>query len=486
MDVLIGLDQGTSSTKGVVLGSDGSILHRVTMKTPLENPHPGYFEYSIRTYIQIQLQVLQDLIHQLPPYACIKGLSIASASGNTVLCDKQIQPLHSVISWMDQRFKQDRIDEEMPLPLDAQAIQDVAGWIWVGGFTLAHIAWIKATHPEWYHKVRFVHMNSDYFVRYLTGSFVVDYSTATPSYLLDQKKQAWNEILLDYLSINTTMLPRLVPTAECIGKTQPNVLKELEWEKPFYVISGSFDHPAAAVAMGCTQPGELLLSCGTSWVGFYPHQDRELGIAENLLVDPFLTDDHTWGILFSIAGIGERIQTFVKQTEEWYRKKGQTIQDYFSTLAETSPPGANGLILDVTNIQPSEAFIVEISSVYSLNDLYRALMEGVVFEARYRMDQLSRVGLDAHKISMVGGPAESKLWSQIVADVFNKPLGLLHGQYAGAVGAAIYVGKGLDLFPHLHVSRDLFHSQYNIIEPLVEMAAFYEGIYQHYVTRKTK
>ena len=73
-------------------------------------------------------------------------------------------------------------------------------------------------------------------------------------------------MLADSYGITERQLPELVPSGSLIGTLKPELCGGALTAKT-RIVAGSFDHPTAARAAGVTRPGEMLLSCGTSWVG---------------------------------------------------------------------------------------------------------------------------------------------------------------------------------------------------------------------------
>jgi sugar (pentulose or hexulose) kinase len=166
--------------------------------------------------------------------------------------------------------------------------------------------------------------------------------------------------------------------------------------------------------------GDVLLSCGTSWVGFYPVADREAALSQKMLVDPFLSPAGPWGAMFSLSRVGEKVQEFVDRT---FADESSAAARFarFNEVAARSPRGSS---------EPC-----------------RALMEQIVGDMKARMDSLAKAGLAARRLVMVGGPTEGKAWTRILADTLGLDLALPEaGAYAGALGAAILAGIGTGLF----------------------------------------
>ncbi|MBN1675567.1 MAG: hypothetical protein JXR37_31285 [Kiritimatiellae bacterium] len=446
MDLLIGLDLGTSAIKGVLVSSEGELLARERCATRLNRPAPGRVEFSAEDYFESVCEILRRLAGAAPAGANVKALSMAAASGNTLLLDEEGRPLGPAISWMDERA----CGEAGLLPgIDTAGVHEVVGWPWSGLFPLAHLAWLRRHEPATWARARVYAMNLTHVLHALCGELAVDPSTATTFYLQDQAGNCWHRPFLDALGIDESALPARGRSGAVLGRLTPDAADRTSLPADTPVVLGAFDHPCAARGTGVLRPGDMLLSCGTSWVGFYPIAERRLGIANRLLVDPFLAPDGPWAAMFSLPRIGVAVDTYIDRLVI-SAMTGEAPQDRYATFNEQaarSPAGANGLTLDLkVNPEPAPAHIERITRAYTPADAARAVMESLARALAERLRQLAQAGMTAEKITMVGGPAESPVWPQIVADITGLTLHLFGGQHAGALGAAVLAGIGAGLY----------------------------------------
>ncbi|MFH2131531.1 MAG: FGGY-family carbohydrate kinase, partial [bacterium] len=77
------------------------------------------------------------------------------------------------------------------------------------------------------------------------------------------------------------------------------------------------------------------------------------------------------------------------------------------------------------------------STNFTVANLCRASMEGATFGLKYGLEVMRRQGISPSQIRLVGGGAKSKVWRQIVADIFDCPVICPRVEEAGALGAAI-------------------------------------------------
>ncbi len=442
MTLLAGIDLGTTALKGVIINTSGGIISARKLPVKYEYDKGYSVEFSANEYYQIFCCLMKDLLLNVPESEQEVALSISGASGNTLLLNKNNEPLINVISWQDQR----PLDYPQVLGgLKYDEIHKTTGWPFLEMFPLAHLAWLKTKKPEVYNAASRYLINISYLYYRLTGRFVIDHSTATTFYLQDQERRKWHRPFLDLLGISASNLPELLPSSTLVGKLSMRACKETGLSPETEVVLGSFDHPAAARGAGVLNEGSLLLSCGTSWVGFYPVSNRQTGIDNRMLVDPFLSPDGPWAAMFSIPGLGNTIDCLLNHLVN----KEELSQKYriFDLEAARSSLGADQLTIEITKpVDQLLAWIKKAENNYNRADLFRGIMNATAFEIKRQIDHYEEKGLKANNITMVGGASGSLLWPQIMARVTEKPMRLINGQMAGAIGSAIMAGVGIGLF----------------------------------------
>jgi len=429
--VLIGLDLGTGALKGVAVAPDGQLMAVATVPNPLLYPRPGWVEQDPAAHYQAVCALLRELTGQVQ--GPVAGLAMAAAAGNTLLCDGHGVPLTNIINWMDQRAV-----DAPPRRLqdfDAATVHRVTGWPCVTSFPLAHLSWLQEHQAELYRRTEWFCMNSDWLLFRLTGLRRIDVSTATTFHLLDQCSGQWHPPFLERLGIRPEQLSQPVESGIQVGTLTAAAARDTGLTPGIPVVSGCFDHPAAARAAGILAPGQLLLSCGTSWVGLLPDPDRERILRTDMLCDPFLSRTHgVWGGIFSVPAIGPAV--------DWYLEHviapGATAPyRQFDELAAAVPPGAHGLTIDLR--QPP----CPLSA--APGDVARAVMESAARLLAEKLAELRRHGFHFTRAVMVGGPSRSTVWPGIVAAATGLQL-TVGDRYAGALGAALLAGIGTGLY----------------------------------------
>ena len=480
MDLLIGLDIGTSAIKGIVMSCEGNIIAEGRHSIRFLNTQSDFIELDPEAHYQTVCNLIQELVSGIPADSSIVALSMAAASGNTLLLDNLGQPLTNIISWLDSRSV-NTASELLP-ELDFEQVHAIVGWPWSGFFPLGHLAWLKSNASEKFQKASHYAMNSDYLLYRLTNQWGMDPSTATTFYLQDQCRQKWHKPYLDRLGISEASLSEIRPSGSVLGTLTPQAAEETNLSEKTMVVLGAFDHPCAARGTGMTHPGDLLLSCGTSWVGFYPTADRELALSQKLLIDPFLKPEGLWGALFALTQIGLTIDWYIDNLIMQPDDKPDDKYNLFNGYAQQSIPGVNGLFLNpCQDISSFPEKIAKIKTQYSLEEISRAVMEGTAFELKRKVQELAKAGIPAKRITMVGGPSESSVWPLIVSEILGLELRLINGQNAGAVGAAILAGIGAGVFGNELDAFSAMKEKSTCISPSASAVSRYSSIYVEYL-----
>ncbi|MBQ5777666.1 MAG: hypothetical protein IIV97_02475 [Oscillospiraceae bacterium] len=449
MKYLIGLDIGTSSVKGVLMTSCGEVKAKAH----------EIFEYDIRENNVVEIPAERFLssclsaIKKLSDAAEggeICALSAASASGNLVLMGSDGKPSTPIINWQDKRV--DGEAKEILGDYDAAKLYEKIGWPFGGrAFPLAQLCYIKKHNPKLLCDASMVTMSTEYLFHALTGKWGISGSAGTPFYLIDQTTGKYIPELCDALEITEEKLPPIMKCGEVLGTTTKEIEAAAGIPAGIPVVLGTFDHPSAARGVGVLREGQMLLSCGTSWVAFFPVDDRDKIVKAKTLIDPFLSDDGgAWATMASVASVSARIKTYVNR----YIDDSDRAFDILGDLAKVCGAGAGGLQINPTE-EPDDERILK----YPKENIARAIMEGTVRLLKAKLDTLSANGISANEAIMVGGPSENPVWTGIIEQICGISVRVLHGASAGAVGAAILAGKGVSLYKDEYEAHSRFQEK---------------------------
>ncbi|MBO4468494.1 MAG: FGGY-family carbohydrate kinase [Clostridia bacterium] len=438
MDLLIGLDIGTTAIKGVLMSKDGRIIKTVS---------GGYDYYTVGdkklldtdSFTDTCFSVIKTLTDEKKEDDDILAVCSCCASGNLVLLDQSDKPLIPIVGWQTVVSEDDK--NAFFTKEEQAAFYKTVGWPLGCRFPALYLAAMRLHQPELLEKTKTVAMSAEYLNFSLTGKWGISVSMGTPFFLIDQEKGEYNYPLLQKLGIADKNLPPIYNKGTVLGGILPEIAEKLGLSPDTRVVLGSFDHPSGATGAGVFDEGEMLLSCGTSWVEFFPVKSRDLAISTGGLVDRFMLNGSPYCVMKSITSVSEKIDSL---REHFF---GKIPHKEYDELAAGSRFGCNGLRFHFTDDD------YKLGDGYEKSDIARAIIESAAYILKDNLLSLEKCGLKAEKITMIGGISNSPVCVKIISEVLEKPVGVVNGQAAGAVGSCLLAGIGIGLYKD---ERDAF------------------------------
>ena len=431
MDYFIGLDIGTTAIKGVLMTVEGKVVDSFT----------GGYNYiekenqkllNSQDFINTCFSVVKNLAGATEKDGKVLAICSCCASGNLILLGKENQPITPIIGWQTVVSEEDK--NAFFTKEEQSEFYNTVGWPLGSHFPALYLAAIKLHNPELIDNAEMVAMSAEYLNFALTGKWGISHSMGTPFFLMNQEKGTYNLPLLEKLGIPEEKLPPIYDKGTVLGSVKADVACELGLSSDTKIVLGSFDHPSGAMGSGVFEEGEMLLSCGTSWVEFFPVSSREFAISTKGLVDRFMLDGSPYCVMKSITSVSEKIDAL----RQHYL--GEISHKEYDDLAKEASLGCNGLRFKFTDED------YEIENKYTKSDIARAIIEGAALLLKDNLELLEKSGLKAEKITMIGGISNSKVCVDIVSEVLERPVMVSNGQGAGALGACLLAGIGVGIY----------------------------------------
>ena len=188
----IGLDLGTSSVKAVLFSKETGVVAKESQESHYAPSYlrdgSEYLGIPMESFYRTICGVLSLLAKQIPSDGEFVGLAMASASGNTVLCDEEGNALLDGYSWLNRPMTE---EIEAVFGKDfGPDVRESVGWALAPSFPLGHLSHLRLHDPQLLDRAAKVCMATEYVLHRLTGQWGIDVSTAVPFYLCDQKKRA--------------------------------------------------------------------------------------------------------------------------------------------------------------------------------------------------------------------------------------------------------------------------------------------------------
>lgn len=262
MKYIIALDQGTTSSRAVLVNERAEIKGIVQKEFTQIFPQPGWVEHDPGEIVKTQLGVLGDLIgtNKLTQ-ASILSLGITNQRETTVVWDRSSgKPIYNAIVWQDKRTA--ALCEDLKRRNLSDYVRENTGLVIDSYFSGTKIKWIldnvegarvKADKGE----LAFGTIDT-WLIWNLTGGKVhaTDVTNASRTMIYNINELKWDEKLLKELDIPKSMLPEVKPSAHYYGDAEINGLKI-----PISGVAG--DQQAALFGQACFEPGMAKNTYGT-------------------------------------------------------------------------------------------------------------------------------------------------------------------------------------------------------------------------------
>jgi xylulokinase len=470
MAAVIGVDIGTSSSKGVLVDLDGRLLASAVVEHAVQRPGPGMFEMAGSVWWDEFVALARQLLAENDVQA--QAVGVSGMGPCVLLTDADDVPLRPAILYgvdtrsgaqikrLNDRYGADEILRRCGSALSSQA----AG---------AKVAWIADEEPSVFARARRLYMPSSYLANRLTGAYVLDHhsaSQATPLY--DTADQAWYDPWAREIA-GDIELPPLQWPGEAAGMVSTEAAAATGLPEGIPVITGTIDAWSEALSVGAQGVGDLMLMYGTTM--FLVHTVPEP-----------LTSPALWGTVGALPGTRNLAGGMATSgaITGWLRELfGSPDYAELLALAAESGVGANGLLMlpyfsgERTPIMDPDArgVIAGLTLSHTRGDLYRAALEATGFAVRHNIEAFEAAGGDIRRIVAVGGGTQGGLWTQIVSDITGRSQEIRAQSIGASYGAAFLAGQLV-----ADVSIDDWNPLQETVTPQGDVAASYDELYGLY------
>jgi len=480
MHYSLGVDIGTSSTKGVLVGADGTIAASATRAHDVDRPHTGWVEMDARIwwdeFVSITTELMTTLRQSQGPDAEVVAVGVSGMGPCVLLADADDEPVRPAILYgVDTRS-----GAQIARMTDELGVDEITR---IGGSTLtsqaggAKIAWISDEEPDAWADARRFFMPASWLARKLTGAYVLDHQSASQtSPLYDIENETWYDPWWQQYAA-TIEQPRLTWAGEIAGEVTDAASESTGIPAGTPVITGTIDAWTEAVSVGAHEVGDLMLMYGTTMF--------LVATGEQTLRTPSMWT--TAGAFPGTRNLAGGLSTSGALTA-WI--KDLTGSDYQGLLAEAgvSGPGANGLLIlpyfagERTPIQDPDArgVIAGLTLEHGRGDLYRAALEATALGVRHNVETMRAAGADIRRIVAVGGGTQGQLWLQVISDVTGLVQEVPETTIGASYGAAFLAASAVASDGDEPLITD-WNPITQTITPNSDLRALYDTLFDRYV-----
>lgn len=425
------LDQGTTSTRVLVVSQNGSADIQLSLRHQQHHPHPGWVEHD-------PLELLNNLQRCLEATGRVDAIGLANQGESCLAWDaKTGEPLSPVIVWQDNRtsaeIAQLRGDGGEALTLE------LAGLPLDPYFSASKLAWIIRNLPAAQSALRAGRLRlgttDAYFLDRLTGVFATDVTTASRTSLMNLATGQWDSRLCELFGVPMETLPQIRDTVGHFGEIGATP-----------VTASIVDQQASLYGHGCRNEGDAKITFGTGAFALTLTGEQIIRAPEK-------------GLLATIAWQIDGKPTYAmdggvydaSSAVEWAGRLG--LFSDFSELAAFDElpaigrqlafvPALSGLACPHWD-RSAAALWVGMNGSTTRQDMCQAVLEGVALrsvEVITAMDEFLSV---TDHLSIDGGLARSPYFAQFLADALQRCIVTQRFDELTAFGCAALAAKGL-------------------------------------------
>ncbi|MGN6496333.1 MAG: glycerol kinase [Tsuneonella sp.] len=480
-DQILVLDSGTTSTRAIVFGPDGSVRSVAQRELTQHYPQPGWVEHDPREVWERTLACAQAAIGEAGGAEAIAAIGITNQRETVVAWDRESgEPLARAIVWQDRRTA-DFCAALMEQGHEAE-VQRRTGLLLDPYFSGTKMRWLLDNEGQVRSAAEGGRLALGTVESWLVwklsgGEHVTDASNASRTLLLALDGAQFDEGLCDLFGVPRAALPRVVDTHGALAETR--------LFGPAIPISGLVgDQQGATVGQACLTAGETKATYGTG-AFVLTNMGRALPRSEHRLLGTVLTQRdgvRRYALEGSVFVAGSLVQ--------WLRDSLGLIGGAAETEALARSVDSSGEVtivpalsgLGAPHWQPHARGVISgLSFATGKAQLARAALEAMAHQTHDLATAFAADGAPWCTLRIDGGMSANDWMAQDLADMLGLTVERPDLVETTALGAAMLAAVGAGLQPDLPIAAKAMRGSVRCFEP--SMA---NGVRQDRLTRWRK
>ncbi|RVX41604.1 xylulokinase [Nonomuraea polychroma] len=462
--MFLGVDIGTSSSKGVLVAADGTVVATAVREHRTATPRPGWFEHDAEEVWWADFAAIAGELAR----PGIEAVGLSGIGPCVLPCTEDGTPLRPAILYgvdtrataeiaaQTARYGEAAILDRCGSPLTSQAVGP-------------KLEWLRVHEPSVWARTRRTFMAHSWLAYRLTGDYVLDHHAAsqcTPLY--DTRAHEW---ITDWEIVPELERPALAWSGDVVGTVTSGAAALTGLPAGIPVVAGTIDAWAEALSVGVSSPGDVMLMYGTTMF--------LVEVLASRAASPQLWG--TVGVAPGTYNLAAGMATSGAITA-WLRDlTGASFSD-LTAEASAAGRGAEGLLMlpyfagERTPLFDPDArgTIAGLTLRHGRGHLYRAALEATAFGVRHNLEAMREAGGSAKRLVAVGGGTQGGLWTRIVSDVLQQPQVVPAHTVGAAFGDAMLAAQAVG------VSCEGWNPVASVVEPDPAAAADYDRLYALY------
>jgi glycerol kinase len=449
-DLLLVIDEGTTSTRAMLLGADGACLAMEQKELRQHVPQPGWLEHDAEEIWASSLACARAAVGQADGVGRIAAIGITNQRETIVFWSRRTgKALAPAIVWQDRRTA--AACERLREAGHEEMVRRKTGLLLDPYFSASKIAWALDHWPQLREAGEDLCVGTieSWLVFRLTGGLhISDATNASRTALMDIGRGIWDDELLGLWGVARKALPEIVDCAARFGETSEDLFGR---SIPVAGLAG--DQQAASIGQACLSPGDTKATYGTG-AFVLTNTGEELRFSRQRLLSTIawqLGGSRSYAVEGSVFVAGSLIK--------WLRDELGLIATApdSETLARSVPDSGGVQIvpahsgLGAPYWQPhARGAISGLSFATGRAHLVRAALEAMAHQTHDLMKAFAADGAPWSLLRIDGGMASNDWLAQDLADMLNLNVERPDFVETTALGAAMLASVGCGLYRDLN------------------------------------
>jgi glycerol kinase len=457
---IVALDQGTTSSRAIVLDRDANVVTIAQREVAQIYPQPSWVEQDPMEIWGTQSGVFVEALAQAGiSNEQVAAIGITNQRETTVVWDKLTgRPIYNAIVWQSRQSTS--ICDQLKRDGMEDHIRKTTGLVIDPYFSGTKIKWILdriegARERAEKGELLFGTVDSWLIWKMTRGDVhVTDYTNASRTMLFDINKLDWDPVMLEKLGIPRAMLPQVRSSSEVYG--QAYIGSGQSTGIPIAGIAG--DQQAALFGQMCVEPGQAKNTYGTGCFLLMNTGDKPVESKHGLLTTVACgpRGEVNYALEGAIFNGGSTVQ--------WLRDELKIINDsldseYFATKVEDNNgvylvPAFTGLGAPYWDPYARGA-LFGLTRGVKVDHIIRATLESIAYQTRDVLDAMQQdAGKRTTSLRVDGGAVANNFLMQFQADILGTTVERPEMKETTALGAAYLAGLATGFWKSLDELRN--------------------------------
>jgi glycerol kinase len=423
--LILAIDQGTGSTKGLLVTQDGYVFAQHSENISIESPKSGWVQQDANDIWESVLKCIDALMEAAGENEVL-GLAITNQRESAIAWDKSTgEPIGPMLGWQDRRTV-NRLGDFTEL--QKNQIRNITGLPLDPMFSALKFEWLLANHSA--QELALGTMDS-WLVYKLTGQHRIELGNASRTQLLDIHSGKWSTELTSLFGIPTEALPELVASdavSEAIQTTKAKGLK---------VLAVLADSHAALFAHGSSI--KATFGTGSSIMALTKQPVEALGLVQTVAWATE-ADGITTALEGNILSSGSTLVWLAELLDSTPNELAKLAMHAKETNVNLVP--AFGGLGAPWWDSDAQGVVTGLTLAASRNELARAAFESIVLQIDDVIDAVeAATGEKISEVNVDGGPTSNDWLMQMMADYSQRRITKNDIPELSAVGVAKFAYK---------------------------------------------